>query len=393
LSEETIPEADPETLAKEENAAISAEEDFSKTIPLEPAFDRAMRSHVKVITYRRPLDFNYEFTLLVVDGKIQRAFLVSTAIEGKMPILGVHRLSVPTQADHPRKPWPWKTSSTYFDAPMYWALNIEGGYFIHSSPHYGNLGKPGSMGCIRESIPDAMEVFNAVANKYASSASYSVIFDRLKMGSKSQAELTLQKVLQDSGWTLDDLKDALNRNKTEIDLVARGDLEYAPGVPVDAHVRPLGDAPQVEASFPSCAGIDCWDLFRKKRAILKLKSRIAFKDPPKDEYKTKAPLALSGPSQINLDELLGHALKKLSAASLYDVKLLLTSGEEPLMIRICDKLAHQCSKARGPEINSSGESVYPLYQIANLLKSSRSLILDVQSGTGTLELATVRYYQ
>lgn len=442
LVEESIPEADPETLASELGFTLPAE----KTSAL-PSLDKAMSAKVRVMTFRRPLDFDYEFTLLVVGGKIKRAFIVSTSMPGKAAILGIHRLSAPVLDTMPHKPFPWRTSKSYFDSPMYWALNINDGYFIHSSPHYGNLGHPASMGCIRESIPDAMEVFNTVVNQFAGSPSYSIIFDQLKLGSGSDGEKALLKTLVASEWTIDQLKAALKQSKMEVALVSRGDLEYAPGVPVDAHVRPFEDTPQLESSFPTCGGVDCWDLFHKKRTTLKLRPYIAFKNPPKDEYHSDqlialataemiahspapspsvipAPLPTATPavtpamdapvvvppvalnplppvvltqllpavSSLNLNMVLSGSIKLLDPRDLFEVSVNLSGQENALTVRICDSVARVCSKPRGPEASSTGEFVFPMHEVGSNLKSTTHLILQVVSGSGTLNLMKVSYY-
>jgi len=36
---------------------------------------------------------------------------------------------------------------------------------MHSTPHTSQLGRPASMGCVRQSFPDAMELFDLVANR------------------------------------------------------------------------------------------------------------------------------------------------------------------------------------------------------------------------------------
>lgn len=425
LVEEKIPEADPEVLAGDEGFLVSVEK-----APSIPSLEKAMSAKVRLMTFRRPLDFDYEFTLLVVEGKIKRAFIVSTSMPGKSPILGIHRLSAPVLDTLPHKPFPWRTSKSYFNSPMYWALNITGGYFIHSSPHYGNLGHPASMGCIRESIPDAMEVFDTVVNQYSSSPSYSIIFDQLKLGSGTDAEKTLLETLSASEWSIDQLKAALKESRTEVTLVSKGDLEYAPGIPVDAYVRPYSDTPQIEASFPTCGGFDCWDLFHKKRTTLKLRPYIAYKNPPEDEYVFDQTLSLAtreiisaspnlqapappattvaqapavqvipvlaplakAVSTLNLNEALTGALQLLDPLDLVDVTLSLSSNETPLLVRICDATARVCSKARGPDAESSADFVFPLHEVASKLKSTKHLILQVIGGSGTLNLIKIRFY-
>ncbi len=61
--------------------------------------------------------------------------------------------------------YPWVKSESYNNSQMYWALWIKGGYFIHSTPHYGELGRPASMGCIRQSFPDAQELFKLIVEQ------------------------------------------------------------------------------------------------------------------------------------------------------------------------------------------------------------------------------------
>ncbi len=397
LVEEIYPEADPETLEKEESVPLEVE----KAAP-SLNYEQVMNARVKVITYRRPRDFDYEFTLLVVDGKIQRAFVVSTAMPRQRSILGYHLLTVPRRNDLPQKPWPWRVSKSYYDSPMYWALHIKGGYFIHSSPHYGNLGKPASMGCIRESIPDAMEVFDTVANRFADFPSYSMIYDHVKLGSKTEGEKVLEKTLSDSGWTIEDLKQALAKSRKEVLLVSKGDLEYKRGVPVDAHVRALGNLSQKESSFPTCGGENCWDFFSKKRTTLKLKPEVALSSPTLQRFEAVLPIWVSGLilastsarfQQYKLNEILGRNIETLDATYIYDVTLTITSGSSPLMIRICDLKAKQCSQTQGPEAGASAKIVFPMAKIASLLKSSKDLVMELQSGNGTLTNASAQYYQ
>ena len=89
LVPERIPEEVPTAMLEESLVSVSQNE--------------AMKGRVQVITFRMPADFDDEFSLLVVKGKIQRAFLVSTSIAGKEPVLGIHRMVVP-RVDG--QPWP-----------------------------------------------------------------------------------------------------------------------------------------------------------------------------------------------------------------------------------------------------------------------------------------------
>jgi len=259
----------------------------------------ARRARIQLITYRMPVSFDYEFTLLVVDGKIRRAFLVSTARKGAVPILGVHRLEVLMVN---ARPWPWKTSIKYDNSPMYWGLNIQGGYYFHSSPHYGNLGRPASKGCIRTSIPDAMEVFDLMVNQMPKVAAYSVIFENTDLNQPSEGSETLKRVLEKSGWTSETLKLALIESRGEIVAISEGDLEFAPGVPVDSHARPFSGGYQEESSFPCCADVDCWSYFHKKRTLLLLNESIL-------RSKEKSPLFLENPILSSKERELVDSLK------------------------------------------------------------------------------------
>jgi len=230
----------------------------------------AARARIRLVTYRTPVSFNYEFTLLVVDRVIRRAFLVSTAAKDFEPILGIHRIEVPVARS---KPWPWKTSIKYKNSPMYWGLVIDGGFYFHSSPHYGNLGRPASKGCIRASIPDAMEVFDVIVNGMPGVPAYSLIYEKTDLNADEPGARQLKQVLQDSGWTVEDLKGALKTSRKEIVSVSKGDLEYSPGVAVDSHARPFSSQFRESAAFPCCSDANCWDFFRKKRTTLLLKDQ------------------------------------------------------------------------------------------------------------------------
>jgi hypothetical protein len=267
LVKERIQDPSPKDLYQEGTEGFPA-----NSAGLKPAtlFD-AKRARIQLLTFRTPISFDYEFTLLVVDGKIRRAFLVSTARTGSTPILGVHRLEVPVVN---ARPWPWKTSIKYENSPMYWGLNIHEGYYFHSSPHYGNLGRPASKGCIRASIPDAMEVFDLLVNQMSGVAAYSVIFQNTDLNKNGEDSAILNRVLENSGWTVDSLKEALKASRNEIVAVSQGDLELAPGVPVDSHVRPFSGEVQDERFFPCCSDVNCWDYFHKKRTTLLLKASL-----------------------------------------------------------------------------------------------------------------------
>ncbi len=244
-------------------------------------YDDAMKGNVQIIVYRRPKSFDYEFAVMVVDGKIKKAFIISSSMPGKAPILGIHQLTVEKRSG---KPYPFRVSAKFDNSPMYWPANIRGGFFIHSTPHYGNLGKPASMGCTRVSIPDAMLIFDTVANAKEGQNAYIMIYDGVKTGSNTEGDRALTKALTDSDWSIDQLKAALVNSKAEVAAVSKGDLSFKPGVPVQAHVRPFSGTPQVEASFPTCGGVNCWDFFKQKRAIKILDPSIVTPKSPLTQF-------------------------------------------------------------------------------------------------------------
>ena len=55
-------------------------------------------------------------------------------------------------------------------------------------------------------------------------------------------------------------------------------------------------------------------------------------------------------------------------------------------------LARVCSKPRGPDAGASGEFVFPMHEVGGNLKSTTHLILQVVSGSGTLNFMNVSYY-
>ena len=138
-----------------------------------------------------------EFAVLSVDGVPKKAYLISAAVEKEVEVIvrdangdpvidpatgkpmtklsykltpsGNFRLD-PLAYDKKLKradgtvaksvvAFPWLRSQSYGNSQMFWGFWIKGGYFIHSTPHYGELGRPASMGCIRQSFPDAQELF------------------------------------------------------------------------------------------------------------------------------------------------------------------------------------------------------------------------------------------
>jgi len=352
----------------------------------------AMRGEVRVFIFRKPLDFDYEFAIVTENGKIRRAFLVSTSMPGKAPARGYHRLEVETIGG---VPWPWHRSIKYQNSPMYWGLQIHGGYFIHSSPHYGNLGKPASMGCVRASFPDAMELFELVANVHAGRPSYIIIFEDVALEVPGEGARVLRQVLSESSWSIERLKSALAQSRAEVEAVSKGDLEFAPGVPADAHVRPGSGVLQKEDAFPVCGAKNCWGWYKKPRTTVYLKPDLVYPAPVIDEY-SSAPLLspLHEGDSIELSPLLG-GLEDLDPLYVHEIGILLTPGQGGAGIRVCEKASRFCSRIRGGDGKSgaSVELVYPLHEVADRLKSSLGLTLEMVSGSGTIESVRATWYQ
>lgn len=145
---------------------------------------------------------NSEFAVVSIDGVPTRAYLISGALESTInqavkengiqkvdPLTGEAVTKVSKKTTPPGNylltpvilktktpgqtgkssaqnfPFPFLSSSTYERSSMFWGLWIFGGYFIHQTPHYGQLGSPASMGCLRQSSPDAMWLWNLVTNE------------------------------------------------------------------------------------------------------------------------------------------------------------------------------------------------------------------------------------
>ncbi len=173
-----------------------------------------------------------EFSLLSIDGVPTKAYIISGAIEANVNVTATdkngkairdpetHRIvtrksmkSTPpgnyrldplvkersvTNGNGFYKTadlaYPWIRSSKYGNSQMFWGLWIKGGYFIHSTPHYGELGRPASMGCIRQSFPDAMDLFKLLVEENMSG-----MIRIQRMGSKA-AVSRLREAIVDSEY-------------------------------------------------------------------------------------------------------------------------------------------------------------------------------------------------
>ncbi len=217
-----------------------------------------------VEVFKRPvgLGISKEFMIISVDDQVVAAHVVSTAMNGKITIEGSYPLTAMKLTGygtrlHPErkvaKPYPFVTSATYGNSPMYWGVQIRGGYWMHSTPHYGQLGGPASMGCVRTSYPTAMEMFDLVVNQVDGSARV-IIY-----GSDTAAKRTLQK-------------SALDRSLKQVNL--QWIIEQVDSDLADAHAITkrdyvgYGHARRGKAlDFPKCADVDCFDYFGVKKPL------------------------------------------------------------------------------------------------------------------------------
>jgi hypothetical protein len=252
------------------------------------------------------------------------------------------------------------------------------------------------MGCIRASLPDAMELFDAVVNRSGNRTGTIVLREGVDLSTDSAESKELSGVLRDSAWSVDQLREALEQNKREIDAVSTGDLEYSPGVAAEAHFRPFADQLEAGKVFPKCAGVDCWKLYRREPKVFRLKPNVQFTRPESVDFRSTGdlPLVLSSIGGAPaLDSLLNGEIGALDPFMIQDVRLSLTANGSGLKVRICDPEAGICSKPRGPDGSFEGVFVYPLYQISHRLKSSSGLVLEVVSGEGILQDLSVRYFR
>ena len=205
---------------------------------------------VEVDVFKRPrnLGIDLEFMTVKLDGQLRDAFVISTARPGKYTIEGSYPVSIERRRGRTSteyKPYPWHTSSTYQNSPMYWGLQLSGGYWTHSTPHYGDLGRPASMGCVRMTFPAAMELWSTIVNDVNGSAIVRIHGSGSASGSRAFAALGA-----DSGWLLD----RIQKDLSDAHAVTTGDYS---GVGHSRVGEPL--------SYPSCEGVDCFEYFGKQK--------------------------------------------------------------------------------------------------------------------------------
>jgi len=208
---------------------------------------------VEVDVFKRPRnldDVTLEFMTVKVDGIVQKAYIISTAKPGKYTIEGsfpanIERRRGRTQSEY--KPYPWRRSYTYNNSPMFWGLQLSGGYWTHSTTHYGELGRPASMGCVRMTFPSAMELWDLVVNDVGGSA-----IVRIHGSGSASATLAFRNLGVNSSWINEQIQADL------ADAHAVSTHEYT-GV---GHPR-MGQI----LEFPSCEGVDCFDYFGVRKPV------------------------------------------------------------------------------------------------------------------------------
>jgi hypothetical protein len=208
---------------------------------------------VEVDVFKRPkaLATGLEFMTLKVDGILQDAYVISSAVSGHYTIEGEFPVSIERRSGRTNpglKPYPWHRSSKYQNSPMFWGLHLSGGYWSHSTPHYGDLGKPASMGCVRMSFPAAMELWDTVVNRVNGSA-----IVRIHGSGTSKGLAAFQALNANPSW----IQERVEKDLADAQAITTGDYN---GVGHARQNEPL--------AFPGCEDVDCFEYFGKKRPVL-----------------------------------------------------------------------------------------------------------------------------
>ena len=231
---------------------------------------------IQVDVYKKESNtgINKEFVTVTVNGQIRHAFVASTAVAfaaGKAhltPEFQNIKLTIPKVHGIP---YPWTTSGSYGGSPMFWGLQIHGGYWIHSSPHYPQFGSKASMGCVRIDFPAAMELWDLVVNQAQGQIPAVINVYGTSMGAKGRSVLEQHmnntKVTENGverNLTLADIQktvDADLQDTKSVHLVrdSSGMLEYQGR----GHKR----TDDKELVFPSCGGHDCFSSFGVKKPL------------------------------------------------------------------------------------------------------------------------------
>lgn len=147
--------------------------------------------------------------------------------------------------------FPWLRSAKFNNSQMYWALWMFGGYFLHSSPHYGEMGAPASMGCIRQTFPDSMELFKLRQEHPGMVRVHEI---------GSQSAYTRLRELTNVAWVLPRMAENVKQIRnyiayagtTEINVQGHAWLNSATGTPN-------------AVEWPNCGPVDCFNIWDRKK--------------------------------------------------------------------------------------------------------------------------------
>lgn len=214
-----------------------------------------------------------EFGIVSIDGKVKRGFVVSTANPrkltksgnkpvtpsggGKSRALIVGKKTTKVNGEKISLPFPFKLSTTYKNSPMFWPLAIDiktsGGYpyWIHSTTHYNELGKPASMGCVRLSHPSAMELFDLAVNQVKGALAIRIYDSGSELAKKSILEKEKSQQI-----TLASLKQQIFDDILDAHAVSKKNYNG------NGHAR-RGQ----KLVYPKCGAYDCFAAFGVKKRL------------------------------------------------------------------------------------------------------------------------------
>lgn len=210
-----------------------------------------------------------EFAVISLNGRPIKAQIISGALEGwaaggmRRTPPGAYKLDIRRQLKQIRRPdgtlsselvdFPWLRSAKFGNSIMYWGLWIFGGYFIHSTTHYGELGTPASMGCIRQTYPDAMELFRLRQANLGMIRIHAV-------GSRQGYERLRE--LSSPEWTLVQLADNRQKIGAYVKYASRTEIS----VQGHAWIDPATGTP-ARVDWPNCGPVDCFGVWGRRQPL------------------------------------------------------------------------------------------------------------------------------
>ncbi len=207
-----------------------------------------------------------EFAVVSVNGSPYKAQIISGGLEARAAggfrttPAGNYKLDIrqftkriPVSGGGTRSAtvdFPWLRSRTYGNSIMYWGLWMFGGYFIHSTTHYGQLGERASMGCIRQAYPDAMELFQLRQQ-------YRGLIRVHKIGSP-EAVARFHEITSHA-WALPRLHQNLTRILDYVEYAGKTEI-VTQG---HAWIDPATGSPGT-VQWPDCGPVDCFQIWDRK---------------------------------------------------------------------------------------------------------------------------------